>query len=185
MARYAMRVCQTLLALVLTALLGGCIEVESERPLLEGARPVHGPWSVYSFQRLERGRVVSPRAVEMSLVVWDDGGYRLVSESQGAVRAVTFHPLEPNLVVVQGQEGGGFFSRPVFVYAIARRQMDGVWALVPVGAPPGGRGCAQGTQGRCRLTSRADLVAAARATATQVDQGSATGALVFWETDPI
>jgi hypothetical protein len=177
--------CRTLLALVLTAFVTGCIEVESERPLFDGARPVHGPWSVYSHQRLKDGRVVAPRSVEMSLVVWDDGTYRLVSESQGTVRGLTLHAVDPNLMIVQGQEGGGLFSRPMFVYGIARKQMDGVWALVPVAAPAGGRGCAAGTQGRCRMASRADVVAAARATAADVDQGKASGALVFWETDPI
>jgi hypothetical protein len=180
-----MRLARTLLALVLTALTAGCIEVESEAPLFGEARPLHGPWSVYSHQRLVEGRVVAPRAVEMSLVVWEGSGYRLVTESQGAVRSLSLHPVEPALVIVQAQEGGGLFSRPTFVYALARRQMDGVWALVPVLAPSGGRGCAGGTNGRCRLASRADVIAAARATAALVDQGKATGALVFWETDPI
>jgi hypothetical protein len=164
--------------------LAGC--VESQRPLLEGAQPLYGDWSVFSHQRLANGRVASPKQ-EMALIRWTGQRYALVSESQGRVRELTIHPLDADTALIQGVEGGGFFGSATFVYAVARKQMDGVWAVIPVdpAAAPQirARACAAGREGRCRIDSRADLIALARATAATV--GSADGLLVFWETDPI
>jgi hypothetical protein len=179
-----MRLHRIAFALGLAALAAGCVEVESEAPLFAGARPLPGAWEVFSHQRLVNGRVASP-APEMALIRWEGDRYILVTASQGPIRDLTLHRVDAGLFVVQATERGGWLSSPVTVYGIARLQMDGVWVLVPVAAPDGGRGCSAGGQGRCRLSSRDAVIAAARATAARVDQGRATGALVFWETDPI
>jgi hypothetical protein len=150
-------------AVVLCALaLSGC--VDSSGPLLSDAQPVFGEQARLQFYSLRKGTADEP---EQATYRWDRGAYQRTGGGMTDVGSFSVHPLARDIFVVQSASA----KRPgMFEYAVARKLVDGVYQVIAIDEADAGRVararfCKRAGDSACRIETRNQLYAFARATA--------------------
>lgn len=144
--------------------LSACIN--SAAPILTDAQPLLGttlPLQVFS---LRKGEAYDP---EQARYVWNGTYYAHAGGSMADVRGFSLHAFEGNDFIVQTVPG----ERDHGVeYAVLRRLTDGVFLVVPVDeddadAQTRAQFCQRAERSPCRIKTREQLLAFARATAAR------------------
>lgn len=149
-------------ALLLTWSLSGC--VDSSGPLLPDAQPVFGQQLRLQFYSLRKGIADEP---EQAAYRWNRGAYQRTSGGMTDIGSFSVHPLARDIFAVQSATT----KRPgIFEYAIARRLADGVYQVIGIDEADAGRltrarYCKRSSDSSCRVETRNQLYAFARATA--------------------
>jgi len=142
--------------------LSGC--VESLGPVLPGARALFGQQLRLQFYTLHNGAADEP---EQANYKWDGTQYAHAGGGMDDVGSFSVHPFEGANFIVQTAAA----KRPgVFEYAVAHRLADGVYQVIAIDeddASPAVRTryCGRTNELRCRIDTRKQLFAFARATA--------------------
>lgn len=152
----------TVLAAVLCTLsLSGC--VESTGPILQDAQPLFGKDLRLQFYTLRKGIADEP---EQASFKWDGERYVHAGGGMSDVAAFTMHRLEGRAYIVQSTAA----KRPNIVeYAVAQKLTEGVYQVTPIdeddaGSAARARHCQRVDDSHCRITTRRQLLAFARAT---------------------
>ena len=148
-------------AILCALALSGC--VDSSGPLLSDAQPVLGEQVRLQFYSLRKGTADEP---EQATYKWDHGAYQRTGGGMTDIGSFSVHPLARDTFVVQSAAA----KRPgMFEYAIARRLVDGVYQVIAIDADAGrvtrARFCKRASDSSCRIQTRNQLYAFARATA--------------------
>ena len=149
-------------ALLFTWSLSGC--VDSSGPLLPDAQPVFGKQLRLQFYLLRKGIADEP---EQATYKWDGGAYQRTGGGMTDVGSFSIHPLARDLFVVQS---AAVKRSGMFEYAIARKLTDGVYQVIGIDEADAGRltrarYCKRSSDSSCRIETRNQLYAFARATA--------------------
>ena len=142
--------------------LSGC--VDSSGPLLPDAQPVFGQQLRLQFYSLRKGIADEP---EQAAYKWDRGAYQRTSGGMTDISSFSVHPLARDMFIVQSATT----KRPgIFEYATARRLADGVYQVIGIDEADAGRltrarYCKRSSDSSCRVETRNQLYAFARATA--------------------
>jgi hypothetical protein len=142
--------------------LSGC--VDSSGPLLSDAQPVFGEQIRLQFYSLRKGVADEP---EQATYKWGRGAYQRTGGGMTDVSSFAVHPLARDTFVVQSAAA----KRPgMFEYAVARRLVDGVYQVIAIDEADAGRltrahFCKRASDSSCRIETRNQLYAFARATA--------------------
>lgn len=158
-------------ALALT--LAGCIQ--SSDPILINAQPVFGPQLRFAHFALDKGYA---RAFDRLAFKWNGAFYAHRAGGSRDIPDFSVFPFEGGDYIVQtvpARRAG------ITEYALLRRLADGVFLVVPIDSedadePTRDADCARGEHGACRVMTRAQLFAFARATAARHKD---TGGLVI------
>ena len=138
--------------------------VDSSGPLLPDAQPLFGGQLRLQFYSLRKGIADEP---EQATYKWDRGTYRRTGGGMTDIGSFSLHPLARDTFVVQSAAA----KRPgMFEYAIARRLVDGVYQVIAIDEADTGRVtrarfCKRASDSSCRIETRNQLYAFARATA--------------------
>jgi hypothetical protein len=144
-----------------SALLSGC--VDSVGPILPDAQPLFGKELRAQFYTLRKGFADEP---EQALFKWDGERYVHAGGGMNDVTAFTIHRFEGRAYIVQSVAA----KRPgVIEYAVAHKLTEGVFQVTPIDEDDADgatrvRNCQQTDDSRCRITTRNQLFAFARAT---------------------
>jgi len=164
--RFALRAVLT--ALVAVAL-GGC--VDSAKPVLTDARPLFGPQLRLQFYGLRKGHVDDPEQADYA---WRDGHYQRVGGSMTDIQGFTVHPFEGGDAIVQSVPADPAHR---VEYALLHTLIGGVYQVVPIDesdadAATRAANCPKASGSSCRIETREQLFALARATAaSRADNG--------------
>ena len=165
------RFCKLAALLALCALaLAGC--VDSSGPLLSDSQQAFGPRLRVQLYTLRGGQAHDP---ERALFVWRDGRYVHAAGGLREVSAFSVHPFENGDTIIQEVPR----NRPrITEYALLHKIADGVYQVLaidesdadePTRAAFCGKGDAKDPS-PCRITTREQLIAFARATAARRKQ---------------
>lgn len=150
-----------LLAALCALSLSGC--VDSVGPILSDARPLFGNDLRLQFYTLRKGFADEP---EQASFKWDGERYVHASGGMTDVTAFTVHRLEGRAYIVQSVAA----KRPnIIEYAVAHELTEGVFQVTPIDQDDAdgatrARNCRQVDDSYCRITTRSQLIAFARAT---------------------
>lgn len=152
--------------------------VESQAPLIDDARPLLGQqFGVHLYEEFVDNKAGD---VHSSVYWWKDGEYvRAYGLARDARRFVA-QPLEGNDFLLQSSDEG----RGVYLYWVARKLSPGVYLLfavdeTAVDEPDRGVLCGTAvTDGICRIQTRDQLIALARATAARPPKATALAVVV-------
>jgi hypothetical protein len=153
--------------------LSGC--VDSLGPVLPGARASFGQQLRLQFYTLHNGAADEP---EQATYKWDGTQYAHASGGMDDVGSFSVHPFDGANFIVQTAAA----KRPgVFEYAVAHRLADGVYQVIAIDeddASPTARAryCRRTSEAGCRIETRKQLFAFARAT---VQRRKGQGGLVL------
>ena len=144
--------------------LSGC--VDSVGPILPDTQPLFGEHVRFQFYTLRKGLAEEP---EQAAYKWD--GRRYVHSGGGMrdVRAFSAHPFEGDTFIIQGTSA----KRPrITEYAVASKLTDGVYQAIGVDeddadAATRAAHCKKTSDSGCRIETREQLFAFARATAAR------------------
>ena len=151
-------------ALIVTAsLLAGCID--SSAPILTEAKPMLGERLHLQLYSLRNGSAVDP---EQFIYVWSGTHYARARGSRN-MNDFTVHPFEGGDLIVQTVPSGRVRSTE---YALLHLLMDGVYYVVVIDEDDADEAtrnanCAKAGDYACRVTTREQLFAFARATAAR------------------
>ena len=146
---------------VLCILSSGC--VDSAGPILRGAQPLFGKDLRLQFYSLRKGFVEEP---EEALFKWDGERYAHADGGMADVAAFTVHRLEGRAYIIQSVAA----KRPEIVeYAVAHKLAEGVYQVTAVNEDDADgttrvRYCKRVNESSCRIETRKQLFAFARAT---------------------
>lgn len=145
-------------------LLSGCID--SARPILTDAKPVLGHYLRLQLYTLANGFAEGPEQAEY---VWNGTYYAHASGGMKDVAGFTVHPFEGGDYVVQTAPKD---PKAAIDYALLHPFTQGVYQAVPIdendaGAAVRAANCKTGKDWSCRIETRAQLWALARATAAR------------------
>ena len=150
-------------------LLSGC--VDSAGPILTDARPLFGNDLRLQFYTLRKGFADE---TEQASFKWDGERYIHVAGGMNDVTAFTVHRLEGRAYIIQSAAAG----RPnIIEYAVAHELTEGVYQVTPIDENDAAgttrvRNCQRVEDSHCRITTRDQLIAFARATeARQKSEG--------------
>jgi len=158
--------------------LTGC--VDSAGPILPDAQPLFGNELRLQFYTLRKGFVDEP---EQASFKWDGERYVHSGGGMNDVTAFTIHRFEGRAYIVQSAAA----KRPdIIEYAVAHKLTEGVFQVSPIDEndADGGtraRNCRQTDDSSCRITTRNQLFAFARATESR--QKSEGGLVLRLTTD--
>jgi hypothetical protein len=144
--------------------LAGCID--SSGPILTDSKPLLGQTLRLQLYTLRKGYVSDP---EQTLFTWDGKLYVHASGGLGDVRAFSVHEFENGDYIVQDVP----VKHPdIREYALLRKLTDGVYLLRVIDeddadAATRAANCGHADKGPCRVTTRDQLFAIARATAAK------------------
>jgi hypothetical protein len=150
-----------LLAALCALSLSGC--VDSVGPILPDARPLFGNDLRLQFYTLRKGFADEP---EQASFKWDGERYIHAGGGMTDVTAFTVHRLEGRAYIVQSVAA----KRPnIIEYAVAHELTEGVFQVTPIDQDDAdgatrARSCRQVDGSYCRITTRSQLIAFARAT---------------------
>lgn len=153
-----------LAAVLCTLSLSGC--VESTGPILPDAQPWFGKDVRLQFYTLSKGFADEP---EQASFKWDGERYIHADGGMSDVAAFTMHRLEGRAYIIQSTAA----KRPnIFEYAVAHKLTEGVYQVTPVDEDDAdsatrARYCQRVDDSHCRITTRRQLFAFARATHTR------------------
>jgi hypothetical protein len=151
-------------AALLALSLSGCID--SSGPILQDAQPLFGENLRLQFYTLSRGFVDEP---EQAAFKWDGTRYAHVSGGMTDVTAFTTHRLQAGAYIIQSEAA----KRPrIYEYAVAQKLTDGVFQAIAIdeddaAAPTRAAYCKRVDESHCRIETRRQLFAFARATAVR------------------
>ena len=151
--------------------LAGCIE--SSAPILPTPQPEFGERVQFQLYGLREGAVRDPQTLTLQ---WNGGLY--VHAGGGGLRdlsALSFHPFENGDFIIQTVS----VKRPqITEYALAHKLMDGVFFVVAIDEADADEAtrtdyCKKASGVLCRIETRDQLLAFARATAARSHQRGA------------
>ena len=151
-------------AALLALSLSGCID--SSGPILQDAQPLFGENLRLQFYTLSKGFADEP---EQATFKWDGARYLHVSGGMTDVAAFTAHRLQAGAYVIQSEAA----KRPrIYEYAVAQKLTDGVFQAIAIdeddaAAPTRAAYCKRVDESHCRIETRRQLFAFARATAAR------------------
>ena len=151
--------------------LSGCID--SATPILKDSQAVFGDRPNFQLYGLRKGFAIEPERVTFA---WKDSVYRRIHGGLRDVTAFSVHPFENGLFIVQSTSTK---QPPMTEYAVMRKLTGGVYQVTVIDeadADDATRAahCGKGEKNdrSCRITTREQLFAFARATAArQKDDG--------------
>jgi hypothetical protein len=157
-----MRLAAGLLALAALALLTGCID--STAPILTDSQQLLGGRPRLQFYGLHHGGAYEPTSATFR---WRDGRYVYTGGTFKDVGAFTLHAFEGADLIVQSINAG----KPV-EYALARKMADATYLVFPIDENDADEAtraklCSKDAQAACRISTREQLLAFARATAAK------------------
>ena len=141
--------------------LSGC--VDSDGPILTDSQPLLGNGVRLQFYTLRRGLVDEP---EQASFKWEGERYIHTGGGMPDVTAFTVHRLEGRAFIVQSAAA----KRPnIMEYAVAHKLAEGVYQITAIDAEDADgatrkRYCKQVDESPCRIATRKELIAFARAT---------------------
>ena len=144
--------------------LSGC--VDSAGPILADAQPLLGERVRLQFYTLRKGFAEEP---EQASYRWNRGSYVRTGSGMQDVRAFSAHPFEGDSLIIQGTSA----KRPrVAEYAVAFKLTDGVYQAIGIDeddadAATRAAHCKKTDDSGCRIETRDQLFAFARATAAR------------------
>jgi hypothetical protein len=159
-------------AALCTLSLSACID--SAAPILSEAQPLLGPtFNLQSFS-LRKGAAHDP---EQAGYAWNGTHYAHASGGMADIKAFSVHPYPPKagdyiVQSVSDERGGGT------EYALAHALVPGVFLVVPIDEddadePTRAKYCQRVERAACRIATREQLLAFARATAARpADKGA-------------
>jgi hypothetical protein len=142
----------------------GC--VDSVGPILPDAQPLFGERVRFQFYTLSKGIADEP---EQTSYKWNGARYVRTGGGMHDVRAFSVHPFEGNSYIVQGASA----KRPrIAEYAVAFKLTDGVYQVIGIDeddadAATRAAHCKKTDDSGCRIETREQLSAFARATAAR------------------
>jgi hypothetical protein len=144
--------------------LAGC--VDSAGPILVDAKPVFGPQLRLHFYGLRKGHVDDPEQADYA---WRDGHYQHVRGGMTDIKGFTVHPFEAGDAIVQTVPADRTHS---VEYALVHTLVPGVYQVVPIDendadAATRAANCPDRAGSACRIETREQLFALARATAAR------------------
>lgn len=144
--------------------LAGCID--SSRPILADAEPVFGPQLRLQFFSLRKGFAHDP---EQATYRWNGGLYAHAGGGMKEITAFSVHSFEAGDYIIQAVP-----AKRVAVtdYALLHKIAEGVFQVIPIDeedadAPTRTAYCTKADKSSCRIETREQLFAFARATAAR------------------
>jgi len=163
-------------AIVATLTLAAC--VESQAPLITDAKPVLGQqFQVHLYENFVNNKAGE---VHASFYQWKDGAYVRANGLARDAKQFVAQPLAANDFLLQSADE----SSRVFHYWIGRKLNPGVYLIFPLDEADAGdavrkSACGENQpEGLCRVTTHAQLVALARATAAKPVRNAALGVVL-------
>jgi hypothetical protein len=144
--------------------LSGCID--SAGPILPDAQPLFGERLRLQFYTLHKGFVDEP---EQASFKWDGARYIHAGGGMSDVTAFTAHRFEADAYIIQSAAA----KRPhIIEYAVARKLAEGVYQVTAIDEDNAERAtrvrnCKRVEESHCRIATRKQLFALARATAAR------------------
>lgn len=157
------------LAALLALTLTGCIE--STAPILADAEPVFGQRVKMQYFSIRKGLAHDPGHVTFA---WNGNLYAHQSGGMREVAAFSAHPFEGGDYIIQAVPSRRTAATE---YALLHRLAEGVYQVIPIDEddaddPTRAAYCKAASGSRCRIETRSQLFAFARATAArQKDDG--------------
>ena len=153
--------------LLATLALGGCID--SASPILPNAEPVFGPRLRLQFYSLRGGFAHEPSQGDYR---WNGGLYAHAAGKTGELSAFSVHPFEDGDYIIQTVPSGRI---RVTEYALLHKLADGVFQAIAIDQDDADEAtrvayCRKAEQSACRIETREQLFAFARATAARRHQ---------------
>lgn len=144
--------------------LAGCID--SAKPILTDAKPVFGPQLRFQFYGLYKGAAVDP---EQADYVWKNGHYVHAGGGMKDTAAFSMHPFEGDDFIIQSVPAD---KEHRIDYALMHKLLDGVYHVLPVDENDASEAvrkanCRKTKDSSCRIETREQLFALARATAAK------------------
>jgi hypothetical protein len=147
-------------------LLSGCID--SASPILPDSQPVFGERARFQLYGLRKGIAVEPEQVTFA---WNGGLYKRIRGGLRDVSTFSVHPFEGDVFVIQSTST----KHPQMTeYAVMRKLTEGVYLVTVIDEadadePTRAAHCGKGEKNdrSCRVTTREQLFAFARATAAR------------------
>ena len=145
-------------------LLTGCID--SAKPILADAKPVLGQSLHLQFYGLRKGYAHEP---EQATYVWKDGHYAHAAGGMKDITGFSVHPFENGDYIVQSRPDD---PNDKIEYAVLHTLVDGVYQAIPIDEDDAAEtvraaNCRTEKKSSCRIETRDQLWALARATAAQ------------------
>jgi len=168
-----LRLVPTVLTLAICTLFTNCID--SAQPILSDAQPILGDRLRFALYALREGAAHDEMTVTF---VWRNDRYALTSGRGEGFGDITIHSLQGPDLIVQSIRAG--FPTE---YAIARKLAQGVYLVAAIDETDADestrhRFCGQDSGSSCRVSSRAAIVAFARATASKPHSAGGLAVLV-------
>ena len=144
--------------------LAGC--VDSVGPILPDSQPMFGERVRFQFYTLRKGFADEP---EQASYKWTGGRYVHTGGGMRDVRSFSAHPFESDSLIIQGTSA----KRPrIAEYAVAFKLADGVFQAIGIDeddadAATRAAHCKKTDHSGCRIETREQLLAFARATAAR------------------
>lgn len=144
--------------------LAGCID--SASPILPDAQDLFGPKVRLQFYSLRKGFAHDP---EQALYTWNGALYAHTSGGMREVTAFSVHPFEADDYIVQAVPA----KRPSITdYALLHKVAEGVFQVIAIDEddadePTRAAYCKKSSQSSCRIETKEQLFAFARATAAR------------------
>jgi hypothetical protein len=166
----------TAAAIALCALtLAGCID--SAAPILHDAKPVFGERARLHLYSLRDGAAHEPDSVTYR---WNGFRYVIPRWRLANLSAFTIHDFEGNDAIVQSFSPKG---EKAIEYALARKLADGVYLVIAIDENDADEAtraalCTKAKSSPCRIETRDQLLAFARATAAKPHRGGGLAVLV-------
>ena len=153
--------------------LAGC--VDSSDPILPDSQPVFGERLRLQLYTLDKGYAREPVQVSYT---WNGGLYTHAAGGLREVSAFSVHPFEAGDYIIQTVSGKKALAAE---YALMHKLAEGVWQVVPVDEADADEQtrvayCKKLDMAACRIATREQLFAFARATAAR---NKDTGGLVI------
>lgn len=154
----------TVLAALGALALTGCID--SAKPILTDAKPVFGSQVRFQFYGLYKGAAVDPEQAEY---VWKDGRYVHAGGDMKDTAAFSVHPLEGDDSIIQSVPAD---KEHRIDYALMHELLDGVFHVLLIDENDASEAvrkahCRKTGDSPCRIETREQLFALARATAAK------------------
>jgi hypothetical protein len=138
--------------------------VESASPILAGSQPVFGERLNLQFYSMRDGRAHEPNRARYA---WKGGVYSRTGGSTDVVNAFSVHPFEGGDYIVQTVPAGRI---RVTEYGLMHKLADGVFKVIAIDEDDADEAtraahCRNAGQSSCRIETREQLFAFARASA--------------------
>ena len=140
--------------------------VDSVGPIFADPQPLFGQRVQFQFYTLSQGQADEP---EQAIYTWTGGRYIRTAGGMRDVRAFSAHPFEGDSLIIQGTSA----KRPrIIEYAVAFKLTDGVYQAIGIDeddadAATRAAHCKKTGDSGCRIETREQLFAFARATAAR------------------